>query len=151
VSALSQSDNRYPGVGTTFDATTTREYITVLHVKANIAHRTREPDCGTSRGKLTKSDNWEQPDLANEPRKSGEEVLGTWEDQIVSFQCFWTRGTEEPGSLLESTDAHKGVLDTSNESALVNETSLAKDLEIRAPSTHDNDRLVSVATWIPYH
>jgi hypothetical protein len=121
--------------------------------KKSIAHNIREPDCGTSRGKLTKTDDWEQPDLAKEPRKSGQDVLGSWEDQVNSFQCFWVRGdrsTEGVSSLLESTDTHENVLDTSNESALVDETSMAKHLELRAPSTHDNDRLVSGATRIPY-
>ncbi|KAF2446070.1 hypothetical protein P171DRAFT_483449 [Karstenula rhodostoma CBS 690.94] len=104
-----------------------------------------EPDCGTAQGKLTRTDNWEQPDLAQEPRKVGDTLLGTWEDRIRSVQCFWVRAkartTEEMVSLLESTNAHEDVLDTSDGPALFDETPIAKDLELRDASTHNNDRL----------
>ncbi|KAJ4354017.1 uncharacterized protein N0V89_005749 [Didymosphaeria variabile] len=114
-------------------------------------HYFAEPDCGNSFGELTKVDLWEQPDLEKEPRTVGNDVVGNWKDTIGSVQCFWIRerdigkqGTGKAGTFLEPINAQEGVPETSNEPALSNRTPIEKELEIRGPSTHDNDRLTEV-------
>ncbi|KAF9734046.1 hypothetical protein PMIN04_009996 [Paraphaeosphaeria minitans] len=105
-------------------------------------HYYAEADCGSAQGTLTRTGHWEQPDLGSEFRKSGPIVLGSWEDQIRSVQCFWVRSearnTEDTGSLLESTNANDDVHNASNGPALTDETLVGKDLELSDRSNDGN-------------
>ncbi|KAL5382117.1 hypothetical protein DPSP01_006796 [Paraphaeosphaeria sporulosa] len=101
-----------------------------------------EADCGAAQGQLTRTGDWEQADLEAEFRKTGDIVLGSWKDQIKSVQCFWVRSTvrstEETGSPLEFANAHDDVSDTSDVRALVDDTPITKDLELRDALNDDN-------------
>ncbi|KAL1608395.1 hypothetical protein SLS60_003336 [Paraconiothyrium brasiliense] len=109
-----------------------------------------EPDCGSGRGQLTKEGLWEQGDLQKELRRVGNDVVGSWEDEIGSVQCFWIRDKENSklergstGTFAEPTNAQEGVPEAPNGSAIANRVPIEKGVEIRGPSTHDYDRLVS--------
>lgn len=82
-----------------------KPYSDLQHVRCDYY---AEYQCVSDSGKLTATGYLDLSNLKNEARVYRGEVLGDWENQIRSVQCFWATGknvTEETGLVISNASA----------------------------------------------